>query len=178
MSARPSYGAGAASAARIHDAIHSGAIKLVPAPKRREPMTADPLRLDSGIPTLTERHAARHHRNAPHLHLVHRVDTERDLPDGVAGVAIGGTALPEDRDDSAEADAMFDLYAPKTLAAAVKQRDQLRRHERHLWWHLAAVYAFAGLLLVAVIVSSRHQTEIRAALRAAYQAVALFLLGA
>jgi hypothetical protein len=134
MNAQPSYGAGAASAARIRDAIHTGAIKLAPAPQRFGPMTADRFRLDSGIPTLTERHAARHHRNAPHLHLVHRVDTERDLPDGVAGVAIGHTALPEGCDDSVDDELGGDLYEAVPLTAAD------RRFRSKVWRAIVAAY--------------------------------------
>ena len=165
MSARPSYGTGAASAARIHDAMRAGSIKLAPTQQRREPMTADPLRLDSGIPTLTERHAARHHRSVPYLHLVHRVDTATDLPAGIEGAAVGHMAL------NTEADAE-DLYQPKpiyaahTSATARAQAAQIQ-FDRRARRTIAGVYLVAGILLALVVVGARHQTEIRAALKAA-----------
>ena len=165
MSAAHSYGSGAASASRIRDAIHTGAIKLVPPAQRREPMTCDPLRLDSGIPTLTERHAGRHHRNAPHLHLVHRVDTETDLPNGVDGVAIGYTALSEREDQ----------YEARPIDHA---RHLAEVQDSALWRSIAGVYVFCGVLLALVVIGSRHQTEIRAGLRIAREAVARLLLGA
>lgn len=93
---------GAASVVRLHEAWRSGALRITPATKPA--MTADPLRLDSGIPTLTERAQARHHRTAPHVHLVHRVDTEQDIPPGLDGVAIGYTALPDEPARAADED--------------------------------------------------------------------------
>ncbi|WP_127804106.1 hypothetical protein [Hydrogenophaga sp. NH-16] len=134
---------GAASIERLHDAWRTGALRVTPATPapRRASMTADPLLLDSGIPTLTQRQAARHHRRAPHLHLVHRVDTETDIPQGLDGVAIGYTALPEER-SHATGDA--DLYQAEPIAPVD------RRLRAITWRVLLGVYGVSSLVLLVV----------------------------
>lgn len=162
---------GAASIERLHEAWRTGALRVTPATPtpRRASMTADPLLLDSGIPTLTQRQAARHHRSAPHLHLVHRVDTEKDIPEGLDGVAIGYTALPEER---AHAKDDADLYQAEPIVPVD------RRLRANTWRAIVGVYAAAAVAVVLVVVASRHQPQIAEGLRIARQAVALFLLGA
>lgn len=162
---------GTASIERLHDAWRTGALRVTPATPapRRASMTADPLLLDSDIPTLTQRQAARHHRSAPHLHLVHRVDTETDIPQGLDGVAIGYTALPEERSHTTD-DA--DLYQAEPIVPVD------RRLRANTWRAIVGVYAAAAVALVLVVVASRHQPQIAEGLRIARQAVALFLLGA
>lgn len=162
---------GAASIERLHEAWRTGALRVTPATPapRRAAMTADPLLLDSGIPTLTQRQAARHHRSAPHLHLVHRVDTEKDIPEGLDGVAIGYTALPEER---AHAKDDADLYQAEPIVPVD------RRLRANTWRAIVGVYAAAAVAVVLVVVASRHQPQIAEGLRIARQAVALFLLGA
>ena len=162
---------GAASIERLHEAWRTGALRVTPATPapRRAAMTADPLLLDSGIPTLTQRLAARHHRSAPHLHLVHRVDTKTDIPQGLDGVAIGYTALPEERAHTTD-DA--DLYQAEPIVPVD------RKLRANTWRAIVGVYAAAAVVLVLVVVASRHQPQIAEGLRIARQAVALFLLGA
>ena len=134
---------GAASIERLHDAWRTGALRVTPATPapRRASMTADPLLLDSGIPTLTQRQAARHHRSAPHLHLVHCVDTETDIPQGLDGVAIGYTALPEERSHTTD-DA--DLYQAEPIAPVD------RRLRAYTWRVLLGVYGVSSLVLLVV----------------------------
>lgn len=163
---------GAASIERLHEAWRTGALRVTPATPatpRRASMTADPLLLDSGIPTLTQRQAARRHRSVPHLHLVHRVDTEKDIPQGLDGVAIGYTALPEER---AHATGDVDLYQAEPIVPVD------RRLRANTWRAIVGVYAAAAVAVVLVVVASRHQPQIAEGLRIARQAVALFLLGA
>ena len=164
---RPRAAEGAATVERLHDAWRTGALRTAAA-ARRPSMTSDPLLLDSGIPTLTQRHAARHHRSAPHLHLVHRVDTQTDIPADMTGVAIGYTALPEEpaQDDDA------DLYQAEPIVPA----DHKLRAA--IWRAVVGVYAATAVALVLVVVASRNQPQIAEGLRIARQAVALFLLGA
>lgn len=163
---------GAASIERLHEAWRTGALRVAPATPahRRASMTADPLLLDSGIPTLTQRQAARRHRSVPHLHLVHRVDTEKDIPEGLDGVAIGYTALPEERAHATDDDA--DLYQAEPIVPVD------RRLRANTWRAIVGVYAAAAVAVVLVVVASRHQPQIAEGLRIARQAVALFLLGA
>lgn len=138
---------GAASIERLHDAWRTGALRVTPATPtpRRASMTADPLLLDSGIPTLTQRQAARHHCSAPHPHLVHRVDTETDIPQGLDGVAIGYTALPEER---AHATGDVDLYQAEPIAPVD------RRLRAITWRAIVGVYLVAALALAAVLVGA------------------------
>lgn len=139
---------GAASIERLHDAWRTGALRVTPATPtlRRASMTADPLLLDSGIPTLTQRQAARHHRSAPHLHLVHRVDTETDIPQGLDGVAIGYTALPEERAHAKDDDA--DLYQAEPIVPVD------RRLRAITWRAIVGVYVIAALALAAVLIGA------------------------
>lgn len=138
---------GAASIERLHEAWRTGALRVTPATPapRRASMTADPLLLDSGIPTLTQRQAARHHRSAPHLHLVHRVDTKTDIPQGLDGVAIGYTALPEER---AHAMGDVDLYQAEPIAPVD------RRLRAITWRAIVGVYVVAALALAAVLIGA------------------------
>lgn len=163
---RPRAAEGAATVERLHEAWRTGSLRTAAA-AHRPSMTSDPLLLDSGIPTLTQRHAARHHRSAPHLHLVHRVDTQTDIPVDMTGVAIGYTALPEEpvQDDA-------DLYQAEPIVPA----DHKLRAAT--WRAVVGVYVAAAVALVLVVAASRNQPQIAEGLRIARQAVALFLLGA
>lgn len=115
------------------------------------------------------RSGAIHHRSAPYLQLVHRVDTTTDIPKGLDGVAIGYTALPEER---AHATDDADIYQAEPIV-------QVDRSLRALTWRaIVGVYAAAAVALVLVVVASRHQPQIAEGLRIARQAVGLFLLGA
>lgn len=157
---------GAATVGRLHEAWRTGALRVAPT-ARRPAMTSDPLLLDSGIPTLTQRQAARHHRSAPHLHLVHRVDTATDIPKEMTSVAIGYTALPEER-----ADAEVDLYQAEPIVPVDRKLRQAT------WSAVVGVYAAAAVALVLVVAASRNQPQIAEGLRITRQAVAMFLLGA
>lgn len=154
---------GAATVGRLHEAWRTGALRVAPT-ARRPAMTSDPLLLDSGIPTLTQRQAARHHRSAPHLHLVHRVDTATDIPKEMTGVAIGYTALPEEPADA-------DLYQAEPIVPVDRKLRQAT------WSAVVGVYAAAAVALVLVVTASRNQPQIAEGLRITRRAVAMFLQG-
>lgn len=163
QSTRPSS-EGAATVERLHDAWRTGRLTIV-RPSHSRSLTSDPLLLDDGIPTLTQRQAARHHRSAPHVHLVHRVDTETDLPPDVDGVAIGHAALTRDNlGDLGDIDG--DQYQAEPI---VPVDHELRAFT---WSLFFGAYGVAALMLVAIVVFSRNQPAIRAGLDATERALA------
>jgi hypothetical protein len=150
--AEPRLSEGAASVLRLHEAWRKGGLPLARPPVARtaaRSIAGDPLRLDDGIPTLTDRlarQAERQQRAAPLQHRVHRVDTETDLPEGMQGVAIGYLALPED--DDAGDPLQGDTYAPRQITQGSKVDQVLRSR---VWSALVAVY-FVALTVTAWLI--------------------------
>lgn len=130
---------GAATVERLHNAWRTGTLRAAPA-ARRPAMTSDPLLLGVSNPTLTQRQAARHHRSAPYLHLVHRVDTATDIPDSMGGVAIGYTALPDEPGHTSD-----DQYQAEPIVPVDRKLRALT------WRAIAGVYLITGLALVLVL---------------------------
>ena len=137
-------------------------------------IAGDPLRLDDGIPVLTDRApglpAGRYKR---HLHLVQ--------PGEAAQAAASEIDAAQRREKAAQLAQLQAQAAWKSRAAesmAITRARQKRAQRAELWRVLATAYGIAALALLMVVVVARHQGELLEGLRIAYRAVGLFLLGA